>query len=155
MEVIIRQTLSKYQVIDPGDSKLFTSQIVSSDEIREINESLISNGKRPAFAKQVIIGVKQLPNHSESFLAAASYQRTADALVSSAIIKKVDQLEGIKENIVVGNKMPVGTGMAEPDGKYDIITEELNYDEYTQANPLDISINIEEESEEANRAYED
>ncbi len=148
MEVIIRQMLSKYQVVDHGDSNLFISQIVSSDELREINEKLILEGKNPAFAKQIILGVKPLPLHSESFLAAASYQRTADALVSAAIIKKVDNLEGIKENIVVGNKMPVGTGMDQPDGKYDIITPEFDENSYTYQNPIEVVINIEDEEED-------
>ncbi len=145
MEVIIRQMLSKFQVVDPGGSKLFTSQIVSSDQLREINEDLIAKGKQPAFAKQIILGVKPLPLHSESFLAAASYQRTADALVTAAIIKKVDQLEGIKENIVVGNKMPVGTGMEQPSGKYDIIEPEFTPENFNHQNLIEVSINIEDE----------
>lgn len=142
MEVIIKQMLSKYQVINGGDSHLFTSQIISSDELREINEGLIAEGKTPVFAKQIILGVKPLPLYSESFLAAASYQRTADALVAAAIMKKVDQLEGIKENIIIGNKMPVGTGMKNPGKKYDIIKEEFEPERFTQDNELSLDINI-------------
>ncbi len=146
MEVIIRQMLSKYQVIFSGDSSLFTSQIISIDELREINAKLIAEGKNPVFAKQIILGVKPLPLYSESFLAAASYQRTADALVSAAIMKKVDQLEGVKENIIVGNKMPVGTGMENPSGKYDIIEdEEFSENDYTFDNPFDGEVNVGED----------
>ncbi len=141
MEVIIRQMLSKYQVIDGGESSLFTSQIISIDELREINAKLISEGKSPVFAKQIILGVKPLPLYSESFLAAASYQRTADALVSAAIMKKVDQLEGVKENIIVGNKMPVGTGMENPAGKYDIIKPEFDAQNFNYDNEIEIAIN--------------
>ncbi len=148
MEVIIKQMLSKFQVVFGGDSKLFTSQIISSDELREINEDLIARGKTPVFAKQIILGVKPLPLYSESFLAAASYQRTADALVSAAIMKKVDQLEGVKENIIVGNKMPVGTGMENPTGKYDIITPEFEAEKFNYDNPVEITINTSSEEEE-------
>ncbi len=148
MEVIIRQMLSKYQVIFAGDSELFTSQILSSDELREINEKLLAEGKTPAFAKQIILGVKPLPLYSESFLAAASYQRTADALVSAAIMKKVDHLEGIKENIIVGNKMPVGTGMENPMGKYDIIVPEFEAEKFSHENPIEITIDTSAEETE-------
>ncbi len=155
MEVIIRQMLSKYQIVDNGDSGLFVSQIVSSDELRIINEKLISEGKKPAFAKQIILGAKPLPLHSESFLAAASYQRTADSLVTAAIIKKVDHLEGIKENIIVGNKMPVGTGMLEPNGKYDIITPEFEATAFNYDKPIEVVINIEDEENEFKKDLEE
>ena len=124
MEVIIRQMLSKIQIIEPGASNLYTSQIVSQDQVREINQKLFKENKAPAFGKQVIIGVKPLHMKSESFLASASYQRTAEALMNAAISGKVDNLFGIKENLIVGNKIPVGTGMRTLEGKYDIFPEE-------------------------------
>lgn len=148
MEVIISQMLSKFQIVDAGDSKLFTSQIVSKDKLREINEKLIAEGKKPAFGKQIILGVKPLPLYSESFLAAASYQRTADALVSASIMKKIDHLEGIKENIIVGNKMPVGTGIEDPKGKYDIFDETFDVQDYDFSKPVEIELNINEDEEE-------
>ncbi|NQX83188.1 MAG: DNA-directed RNA polymerase subunit beta' [Mycoplasmataceae bacterium] len=145
MEVIIRQMLSKFQIIDVGDSSLFSSQVISSDRLRSINKILISKGKKPAFGKQIILGVKALPLYSESFLAAASYQRTADALVSASIMKKIDHLEGIKENIIVGNKMPVGTGFETPQGKYDIFDDGFDVSNYDFDNKIKIDINEEEE----------
>lgn len=145
MEVIIRQMLSKFQIVDSGDSKLFISQIISIDELREINEDLIAKNKKPAFAKRIILGVKPLPLHSESFLAAASYQRTADSLVSAAIFKKIDNLEGIKENIIVGNKMPVGTGIKNPKGKYNIFKMEFDETNYSYEQPLKVEIKMNEE----------
>ncbi len=148
MEVIIRQMLSKFKIVNPGDSSLFVSQIVSTDRLREINEKLITEGKEPAFGKQIILGVKPLPLYSESFLAAASYQRTADALVSASIMKKVDNLEGIKENIIVGNRMPVGTGIENPQGKYDIFNETFDIDDFDFKEPINIELNIEETEEE-------
>ncbi|BDU67815.1 MAG: DNA-directed RNA polymerase subunit beta' [Candidatus Tyloplasma litorale] len=145
MEVIIRQMLSKYQVVHSGDSNLFVSQIVSADEIRKVNEDLMAQNKKPAYVKQIILGVKVVPLHSESFLAAASYQRTADSLVAATIINKVDNLEGIKENIIVGNRMPVGTGIKNPQGKYNIIEEKFDIHKYDFRNPINIELNIDDD----------
>lgn len=133
IEVIIRQMLSKFQIIEPGNSNLYTSQIVSQNQLREINQKLIKHNKQPAYGRQIILGVKPLPLQSESFLAAASYQRTAEALVNASISKKIDNLYGVKESLIVGNKIPVGTGMKVQYGKYDIIEsidKNLFEDEY-------------------------
>ncbi len=123
MEVIIKQMLSKTQVIDPGDSKFFSSQIISESQIREENKKLFKAGKRPVIGRKIILGVKPLPLHSESFLAAASYQRTAEALVNASISRKIDRLYGVKESLIVGKKIPVGTGLEKRYGKYDILQE--------------------------------
>ncbi len=156
MEVIIKQMLSKFRIIDVGDSKLYMSQIVSSDVFRSINEKLILQGKTPAYGKQIILGVKPLPLHSESFLAAASYQRTADSLVSASILKKIDKLEGVKENVIVGNKIPVGTGIENPQGKYNIFDDEtFDVSDYNFDDTLDIKINIEESEEKFKKELED
>ncbi|RKX67488.1 MAG: hypothetical protein DRP42_00415 [Tenericutes bacterium] len=120
IEVIIRQMLSKVQIQEVGDSNFYTSEIISLDRLKITNAELFAKGKNPAFGKQVIIGVKPLPLKSESFLSAASYQRTADALVNAAIGKKIDELYGVKENLIVGKRIPVGTGYHTPSGKYDI-----------------------------------
>ncbi len=142
IEVIVKQMLSKFQVINAGDSGLYSGQIVSKDKLFEINEELIKKGKRPAFANQVIIGVKPLPIQSESFLAAASYQRTAESLVTAAIEKKIDSLYGIKENLIVGNRIPVGTGVLHPTGKYDLFDEAFLVEEeyYNRQEAIDIEL---------------
>ena len=156
MEVIIKQMLSKFKIVDIGDSTLYTSQIVSSDVLRNVNEKLIAKGKKPAYGRQIILGVKPLPLHSESFLASASYQRTADSLVSAAILEKVDKLEGVKENVIVGNIIPVGTGIENPQGKYDIFDEEsFDIDDYNFDAPIDIEINIEETEEKFRKDLEE
>ena len=120
MEVIIKQMLSKIQVIDPGNSEFYSSQIISESQLREVNDKLFKKNKKPVFGRKIILGVKHLPLHSESFLAAASYQRTAEALVNAAIARKVDRLYGVKESLIVGKKIPVGTGLEIRHGKYDI-----------------------------------
>ncbi|AHK22601.1 DNA-directed RNA polymerase subunit beta' [Candidatus Hepatoplasma crinochetorum Av] len=156
IEVIIKQMLSKVIIIDSGDSKLYISQIISDNQLKEINAELFAKNKKPAFGKQIIIGVKPLPLKSESFLSAASYQRTAEALVNASISKQIDNLYGIKESLIVGKKIPVGTGILNPDGKYKIFDDadqdlrEMNFRRYQkQETKLDIDsifdeLNLEE-----------
>lgn len=153
IEVIIKQMLSKIIIIDSGDSKLYISQIISHNQLREINADLLAKNKKPAFAKQIIIGVKPLPLKSESFLSAASYQRTAEALVNASISKQIDNLYGVKESLIVGKKIPVGTGIKNPDGKYKLFsnkqqTSEITYKKYDDYQQK--KLNIDEIFEELN-----
>ncbi|WP_041594033.1 DNA-directed RNA polymerase subunit beta' [Mycoplasma crocodyli] len=121
IEIIIRQMLSKIMIIDPGDSHFFTGSLVDTFVYQRENGKLISQGKKPAFGEVKIRGAKQTPLLSDSFLAAASYQETAKILVNSSVSMRVDLLEGLKENIILGHKIPAGTNTSyELKGKYDI-----------------------------------
>ncbi|AAT27768.1 DNA-directed RNA polymerase subunit beta' [[Mycoplasma] mobile] len=121
IEIIIRQMLSKVDIVEPGDSNFFAGSIVDIFEYQEENGRLLSEGKKPAYGKVIIKGAKQSPLLSDSFLAAASFQETAKILVHSAISRKVDELSGLKENIILGHKIPSGTSSKyEVDSKYDI-----------------------------------
>lgn len=121
IEIIIRQMLSKIQIIESGDSNFFVGSIVDISEYQEVNGQLLSEGKKPAFGNVIVKGAKQIPLLSNSFLAAASYQETSKILVHSVISSQVDRLEGLKENIIVGHKIPAGTNSNyEPKSKFDI-----------------------------------
>ena len=121
IEIIVRQMLSKILIQEPGDSKFFTGSVVDVLEYKAENAKLLSRGKRPSFGVVDIIGVKQLPLLANSFLAAASYQETAKVLVKSSIKGQIDDLNGFKENIIIGHKIPAGTNFAfTKKGKYDI-----------------------------------
>ncbi len=121
VEIIIRQMLSKILIQTQGDSDLFAGTIVDVSRYKEVNRKLLDTGKKPAYGEIVLKGAKQTPLLSESFLAAASYQETAKVLVHASITGKVDYLEGLKENIIVGHKIPAGTAADfELKGKYDI-----------------------------------
>lgn len=121
IEIIIRQMLSKIQIIENGDSDFFIGSIVDISDYKEVNGKLISEGKKPAFGNIIIKGAKQIPLLSNSFLAAASYQETSKILVHSVISSQVDRLEGLKENIIVGHKIPAGTNSKyEHKSKFDI-----------------------------------
>ena len=121
VEIIIRQMLSKILIQDAGDSKFFPGSLIELHNYRWENRKLIGEGKKPAYGQVVIKGAKQTPLLSESFLAAASYQETAKVLVHSAISGRKDKLMGLKENIIVGHKIPAGTASKyEFKGKYDL-----------------------------------
>ncbi|QIW62636.1 DNA-directed RNA polymerase subunit beta' [Mycoplasmopsis gallinacea] len=121
IEIIIRQMLSKIMITDSGDSSFFTGSLVDMFVYQRENGRLLAQGKRPAFGEVKIRGAKQTPLLSDSFLSAASYQETAKVLVNSAISNRVDHLHGLKENIILGRKIPAGTNSNyELKGKYDI-----------------------------------
>ncbi|WP_341494834.1 DNA-directed RNA polymerase subunit beta' [Mesomycoplasma ovipneumoniae] len=121
IEIIIRQMLSKIQITESGDSNFFIGSIVDISDYQEVNGQLISEGKNPAFGNIIVKGAKQIPLLSNSFLAAASYQETSKILVHSVISSQADKLEGLKENIIVGHKIPAGTNSNyEPKSKFDI-----------------------------------
>lgn len=121
IEIIIRQMLSKIMITDPGDSNFFTGSLVDTFVYQRENGKLLAQGKKPAFGEVRIRGAKQTPLLSDSFLAAASYQETAKILVNSSIANRADYLAGLKENIILGLKIPAGTNAKfEKKGKYDI-----------------------------------
>jgi DNA-directed RNA polymerase subunit beta' len=121
IEIIIRQMLSKILINDPGDSKFFAGSLVSTHDYELENANLLDKNKKVAYGNVVIKGAKQTPLLSESFLASASYQETAKILVHASISGQTDFLEGLKENIIVGHKIPAGTGSSyEEKSKFDI-----------------------------------
>ncbi|TPR53519.1 DNA-directed RNA polymerase subunit beta' [Metamycoplasma neophronis] len=140
IEIIIRQMMSKIVISEPGDSKFFAGAIVDIFDYQEENAHLLSKGLRPSYGKVVIKGAKQVPLLSDSFLAAASYQETSKILVHAAISSRSDTLSGLKENIIVGKKIPSGTALRpfEEHSKYDI-RPSINYFSNNEINPEEVS----------------
>ena len=121
IEIIIRQMLSKVIIIDSGDSDFFVGATEDIFTYQEEAKKLLIKGKKPPYGVVVIKGAKQTPLLSESFLAAASYQETSKILVHAAISNQLDKLEGLKENIILGHKIPAGTASHfEKNSKYDL-----------------------------------
>ena len=110
IEVIIRQMFSRIQIEDPGDTLYVTGDIVSKMSVIEENEELEAKGKKPATYQQLLLGVTKISTSSDSFLSAASFQDTTRVLIAAAIRGKVDKLRGLKENVIIGRLIPVGTG---------------------------------------------
>jgi DNA-directed RNA polymerase subunit beta' len=114
LEVIIRQMLRKRRVIDPGDTYFLPGQTVDRFVFEDANRKVIAEGGRPATAEWVLLGVSEAAQQTESFLSAASFQRTVKALTEAAVRGKVDELVGLKENVIIGRLIPAGTGYVKP-----------------------------------------
>ncbi|TFH37381.1 MAG: DNA-directed RNA polymerase subunit beta' [Anaerolineales bacterium] len=109
-EVIIRKMLSKVQVTNPGGTELLPGDLVDRRYLQRLNENMLKEGKPPAKAMQVLLGVTKGSLSTESFLSASSFQHTIKVLANAAVIGKVDYLRGLKENVIIGKLIPAGTG---------------------------------------------
>ncbi len=111
IEVIGRQMLKKVRVEDNGDTSLFAGSLVDIHDVETENEKAIAEGKRPATYKRVLLGITKASLATESFLSAASFQETTRVLTEAAVKGKVDELIGLKENVIIGKLIPAGTGL--------------------------------------------
>ena len=112
IEVIGRQMLKKIKIEDNGDTDMFTGSLVDVHEFEDKNTEAIEQGLRPATGKHTLLGITKASLATESFLSAASFQETTRVLTEAAIKGKVDNLIGLKENVIIGKLIPAGTGMA-------------------------------------------
>jgi DNA-directed RNA polymerase subunit beta' len=112
LEIIVRQMFSRVTIEDPGDSLFVTGDIVSKAAVVETNRQLTTDGKTPAEYTQLLLGITKVSIWSDSFLSAASFQDTTRVLINAATSGRVDNLYGLKENVIIGRKIPVGTGVS-------------------------------------------
>jgi len=113
LEIIVRQMFSRVQIEDSGDSLFVTGDIVSKASVVEENAKLVADGKEPVDFTQLLLGIAKVSTWSDSFLSAASFQDTTRVLINAATSGRVDNLYGLKENVIIGRKIPVGTGVIE------------------------------------------
>ncbi|SDS55366.1 DNA-directed RNA polymerase subunit beta' [Paenibacillaceae bacterium GAS479] len=111
VEVMIKQMLRKIRIVDAGDTKLLPGAFVDVHEYEAANREVLLSGREPAVAKPVLLGITKASLETDSFLSAASFQETTRVLTDAAIKGKVDQLLGLKENVIIGKLIPAGTGM--------------------------------------------
>ncbi len=114
IEVIVRQMLQKVKIKDPGTTAFVSAEIVDKRRVKEINDKIIaeteSGVSKPAVFSPILLGITRAALSSESFFSAASFQETAKVLADAAVEGKIDNLEGLKENVIVGRIIPAGTG---------------------------------------------
>lgn len=110
IEVIIRQMFSRARIEDPGDTRFIIGEIVSRKSLMEENERTTSGKKRPAVYENLLLPISKVSLSTDSFLSAASFQETNRVLISASTEGKVDHLRGLKENVIIGKLIPVGTG---------------------------------------------
>jgi len=133
IEVIVRQMLQKVEINDPGDSDLLNNEQLDRLELQELNDDLKADGKKPATGVPVLLGITKASLQTRSFISAASFQETTRVLTEASVSGKADQLEGLKENVIVGRLIPAGTGgmisrIREVAAKRDDLIEEANRD---------------------------
>src|SRR5258707_8974777 len=112
IEVIVRQMLQKVEISDVGDTDLIHGEQIDKTELDEINAKALEEGKKPAHGYPVLLGITKASLQTRSFISAASFQETTRVLTEAAVNGKVDTLEGLKENVIVGRLIPAGTGAA-------------------------------------------
>ena len=111
IETIVRQMLKKVEIKEPGDTDYLLNETVDIIDIVKINEDLKKNGKKPAVYQRILLGITKASLQTKSFISAASFQETTRVLTDASIRGKVDYLEGLKENVIVGRLVPAGTGL--------------------------------------------
>jgi len=111
IEVIVRQMLRKRRVVTPGDTEMLPGKIYDRFRFDEVNRAIRERGGEEATAEYVLLGITEASLATDSFLSAASFQKTTKVLTEAAIQGKVDNLVGLKENVIIGRLIPAGTGM--------------------------------------------
>ena len=110
IEVIVSQMLKKVEITAPGDTTFLLGEQVDRDVFELENEKVIAEGGNPAVADPVLLGITKASLQTKSFISAASFQETTRVLTEAAVEGKVDDLKGLKENVIVGRLIPAGTG---------------------------------------------
>jgi DNA-directed RNA polymerase subunit beta' len=111
LEVIVRQMLGKVTVIDSGDTDMLPGEIIDFNRFKATNRAAVAEGKKPASARQEVMGMTRASLASQSWLSAASFQETTRVLTQAALDRREDPLVGLKENVIIGKLIPAGTGL--------------------------------------------
>ena len=124
--------ISKIKIIESGDTKFLPGALVNFREFTDGNKKYVIEGKKPAKGVPVLLGITKASLETDSFLSAASFQETTRILTDAAIRGKIDPLEGLKENVIIGKLIPAGTGNKHYSGvEYDLESE------FVDEEPLD------------------
>ena len=115
IEIMVHQMMKKVKVIDGGDTDILPGSLIDMTHYTRVNAAAIMRGKRPAVGIPTILGITKASLETESFLSAASFQETTRVLTDAAIKGKVDELIGLKENVIIGRLIPAGTGVLRED----------------------------------------
>ena len=132
VEIIAKRMISKIRIVEAGDTKFLPGSLVNFNEFTEGNKEVIISGKKPASGKPILLGITKASLETDSFLSAASFQETTRILTDASIKGKVDTLQGLKENVIIGKLIPAGTGIkAYKNVEYDLESQ------FVDEEPLD------------------
>jgi len=110
IEIIVMQMMRKVQIVGPGDSRLLPNSFRDRHQFKVLVEKMIEDGQEPPTCTPMVMGITKASVQSESFISAASFQETTKVLTEAALRGKLDKLTGLKENVILGNLIPAGTG---------------------------------------------
>jgi DNA-directed RNA polymerase subunit beta' len=111
IEVIVRQMLGRVKIEEVGDTNFILEEHVEKVRFEDVNRQVVAQGGKPAVAKPLLLGITKASLSTESFISAASFQETTKVLSEASISGKIDNLKGLKENVIMGRIIPAGTGM--------------------------------------------
>ena len=111
IEIIFTQMLRQVKIVKPGDTKFIEGDLVSKTKFKEENEKIVKLGGRPAIAEPFLVGITRAAVSADSIISAASFQDTTKVLTEAAVSSKIDDLSDLKENVIIGRTIPVGTGI--------------------------------------------
>ncbi len=126
VEIMAKRMISRIKIVNSGDSLYLPGTMVNINHFTDENKKLILEGKRPATGRPVILGITKASLETDSFLSAASFQETTRILTDAAIHGRVDYLNGLKENVIIGKLIPAGTGAK----RYKSASYDLEYDTF-------------------------
>ncbi len=113
VELIAKRMISKIRIMDAGDTNFIPSTTVNISDFTDGNRDVIIKGKKPAIGQPILLGITKASLETDSFLSSASFQETTRILTEASVKGKVDNLHGLKENVIIGKLIPAGTGMKE------------------------------------------
>jgi DNA-directed RNA polymerase subunit beta' len=151
IEVIVRQMMRKVQIIEPGSSNYVAGEQVERRQALAVNRDLEAEGKVPASFEPVLLGITKSSLNTESFISAASFQETTRVITEAALAGKVDWLNGLKENVILGRLLPAGTGLAARMApKPEVEQEAESEEEYARRHELaaELEVYVDEGGEE-------
>jgi DNA-directed RNA polymerase subunit beta' len=110
IEIIIKQMLKKVNIVESGDTVFLENEVIDRSQVIQENKRVVAEGGEPARYEPQLFGITKASLSTESFISAASFQETTKVLTTAAVEGKIDTLSGIKENVIIGNIIPAGTG---------------------------------------------
>ena len=110
IETIVRQMLGRVKIVDVGDTGFVLEETVEKTRFEDTNRQVVENGGKAAVGKPILLGITKASLSTESFISAASFQETTKVLSEAAVAGKIDELKGLKENVIMGRIIPAGTG---------------------------------------------
>jgi DNA-directed RNA polymerase subunit beta' len=128
IETIVRQMLQKVRIDSPGDTSFLEGEVVDKHAFQDENQSVMMEGGEPSTFEPLLLGITKASLSTESFISAASFQETTKVLTEAAVSGKIDNLKGLKENVIIGHLIPAGTGL-EVYRSIEIPPEEMPYQE--------------------------